>query len=196
MDIQKQINEIKAEGKILVRKYQVFKSPYNRQETIDMFDYVFQQMDETIVNYKHLPEYSQIIDWLMDSKGKGLLLCGNLGLGKSTILYSVIPAIFKMVHKGRNLKPFSARDLLRVDLSGLKFVLIDEVGVELIANDFGTKIDTVENAICHCEDYVKLLIMSTNLTSEQLLKRYGPRVLDRIERLCKIVVLTGKSLRL
>ena len=34
-------------------------------------------------DYTWLPEYDQIIDWMSDNKGKGLILIGKKGLGKT-----------------------------------------------------------------------------------------------------------------
>ena len=47
-----------------------------------------------------LAEYDQIINWLTDNQGKGLLLIGPPGVGKSEICMKVIPLIFRMaLHK-------------------------------------------------------------------------------------------------
>ena len=37
-----------------------------------------------------LPEYQQIVDWLSDNKGDGLLVIGDSGLGKSVICHFYI----------------------------------------------------------------------------------------------------------
>ena len=47
-----------------------------------------------------LSEYDQIANWLTDNQGKGLLLIGPPGVGKSEICMKVIPMIFRMAfHK-------------------------------------------------------------------------------------------------
>jgi DNA replication protein DnaC len=68
-----------------------------REELKEDFVKAFKHYDKTIVEYKHLSAYDEIIDWMVDTKGKGLILMGECGLGKSTILKSVIPAIFNTI---------------------------------------------------------------------------------------------------
>ena len=80
-------------------------------------------------------------------------------------------------------------------MNSKKFIGIDEMGKDSIINDYGTKSDPVEAAIDHCEDRIKMLLMSSNLTAEQIQKRYGNRTLNRIKRLCKVVVFKGESFR-
>jgi DNA replication protein DnaC len=70
----------------------------------------FKYYDKTIVEYKHLSAYDEIIDWMVDTKGKGLILMGECGLGKSTILKSVIPAIFNTI-KNKVLRCVPAKEL-------------------------------------------------------------------------------------
>ena len=60
-----------------------------------MFIKAFKYYDRTIDKYDHLPAYDEIIDWMIDTRGRGLVLMGECGLGKSTILNYVIPAIFR-----------------------------------------------------------------------------------------------------
>ena len=43
-----------------------------------------------------LTEYDQIVNWLTDNQGKGLVLIGPPGVGKSEICMKVIPLIFRM----------------------------------------------------------------------------------------------------
>ena len=47
-----------------------------------------------------LAEYDQKVNWLTDNQGKGLVLIGPPGVGKSEICMKVIPLIFRMaLHK-------------------------------------------------------------------------------------------------
>ena len=45
------------------------------------------------------------------------------------------------------------------------------------------------------ERYNRPMFITTNLTEEQILARYGERTLDRLGHLCKTVKFTGESLR-
>lgn len=163
-----------------------------KEECRDYFTQAFKLVDKTMEKFEMLPEYEEVIEWLSDTKGKGLFMTGSNGRGKSTILTGVLPLIFKGVGR-KILKPVSAREL---DIENLKWaVAIDEIGQEDIINDYGTKKDRVEYAISHCEDNMKMLLMTSNLNKKQIVERYGVRIEDRIKRLCKVIIFKGDSLR-
>lgn len=164
-----------------------------KEELKEMFVKAFKHYDRTIDTYTHLPAYDEIIDWLSDTKGRGLMLMGECGLGKSTILNYVIPAIFR-TKTSKSLKSISAKDLGIIEKSTTTFIIIDDLGTESIKNDYGTKIDAVADAISYAEDSSKTLLITTNLSGKSLKERYDERTLDRLRK-CKVVVIKGKSFR-
>ena len=164
-----------------------------KEELKDMFIKAFKHYDRTIDTYKHLPAYDEIIDWLVDTKGRGLMLMGECGLGKSTILNYVIPAIFR-TKTTKSLKSISAKDLGAIEKSITTFIIIDDLGTESIKNDYGTKIDAIADAISYAEDSSKTLLITTNLSGKALKERYDERTLDRLRK-CKVVVIKGESFR-
>ena len=164
-----------------------------KDELKEMFVKAFKHYDRTIDTYKHLPAYDEIIDWLVDTKGRGLMLMGECGLGKSTILNYVIPAIFR-TKTNKSLKSISAKDLGSIEKSITTFIIIDDLGTESIKNDYGTKIDAVADAISYAEDSSKTLLITTNLSGKSLKERYDERTLDRLRK-CKVVVIKGESFR-
>ena len=164
-----------------------------REEIKEMFIKSFEYYDRTIDNYEHLPAYDEIIDWMVDTKGRGLMLMGECGLGKSTILNFVIPAIFR-TKTNKILRSVPAKELGAVDRNKAPFIIIDDLGTESIKNDYGTKIDAVADAISYAEDSSKTLLITTNLTPLALKERYDERTLDRLRK-CKVVIIKGKSFR-
>ena len=164
-----------------------------KEELKEMFIKAFKHYDRTIDVYKHLPEYDEIIDWLSDTNGRGLMLMGECGLGKSTILNYVIPAIFR-TKTNKSMKSIPAKELGAIERSDASFIIIDDLGTESIKNDYGTKIDAVADAISYAEDSSKTLLITTNLASKALKERYDDRTLDRLRK-CKVVVIKGKSFR-
>jgi len=164
-----------------------------KEELKEMFIKAFEHYDRTIDVYKHLTEYDEIIDWLLDTKGRGLMLMGECGLGKSTILNYVIPAIFR-TKTNKILISTPAKELKEIERSNASFVIIDDLGTESIKNDYGTKIDAVADAISYAEDSSKTLLITTNLDAADLKERYDERTLDRLRK-CKVVVIKGKSFR-
>ena len=164
-----------------------------KEELKEMFIKAFKHYDRTIDVYKHLDSYDEIIDWLSDTKGRGLMLMGDCGLGKSTILNFVIPAIFR-TKTNKLLTSTPAKELGEIERSSASFIIIDDLGTESIKNDYGTKIDAVADAISYAEDSSKTLLITTNLKPNKLKERYDDRTLDRLRK-CKVVVIKGKSFR-
>ena len=164
-----------------------------KEELKEMFVKAFIYYDRTIDEYNHKTEYDNIIDWMVDTKGRGLMLMGDCGTGKSTILNYVIPAIFRTI-TNKILRSVSAKELGAVERNKSPFIIIDDLGTESIKNDYGTKIDAVADAISYAEDSSKTLLVTTNLTPKALDDRYSDRTLDRLRK-CKVVVIKGKSFR-
>ena len=164
-----------------------------KEELKEMFVKAFKYYDRTIDEYNHKTEYDKIIDWMVDTKGRGLMLMGDCGTGKSTILNYVIPAIFRTI-TNKILRSVSAKELGAVEINKSPFIIIDDLGTESIKNDYGTKIDAVADAISYAEDSSKTLLVTTNLTPKALDERYSDRTLDRLRK-CKVVVIKGKSFR-
>jgi DNA replication protein DnaC len=164
-----------------------------KEELKEDFVKAFKYYDRTIDKYEHLPAYDEIIDWLVDTRGRGLMLMGECGLGKSTILNFVIPAIFR-TKTNKVLKSIPAKELAAVERNVAPFIIIDDLGTESIKNDYGTKIDAVADAISYAEDSSKTLLITTNLSPNSLKERYDERTLDRLRK-CKVVIIKGKSFR-
>ena len=165
----------------------------SKEELKEMFIKAFKYYDRTIDKYDHLPAYDEIIDWMIDTRGRGLVLMGECGLGKSTILNYVIPAIFR-TKTNKVLRSIPAKELAAVERNVAPFIIIDDLGTESIKNDYGTKIDAVADAISYAEDSSKTLLITTNLSPNSLKERYDERTLDRLRK-CKVVIIKGKSFR-
>ena len=182
----------KIENFLQPKKYNRYRLG-TKEELKEMFIKAFKYYDRTIDVYEHLDSYDEIIDWLSDTNGRGLMLMGECGLGKSTILNFVIPAIFR-TKTNKLLTSAPAKELGEIDRSDASFIIIDDLGTESIKNDYGTKIDAVADAISYAEDSSKTLLITTNLASKALKERYDERTLDRLRK-CKVVVIKGKSFR-
>ena len=174
--------------KVYIR-YKLGRKENLKEDFIKAFKYY----DRTFDTYKHLSAYDEIIDWMVDTKGKGLIIMGECGLGKSTILNYVIPAIFR-TKTNKVLRSIPAKELGTVERNIAPFIIIDDLGTESIKNDYGTKIDAVSDAISYAEDSSKTLIITTNLSPNSLKERYDERTLDRLRK-CKVVIIKGKSFR-
>ena len=73
--------------------------------------------------------------------------------------------------------------------------VIDDLGTESNAKVYGQERFAFDEVIDDAEKNGKLLIVTTNLTAEQLKDRYGTRVYDRIVGNMKRVLFQGESFR-
>ena len=145
-----------------------------------------------------LSEYNQITGWLTDNQGKGLLLIGPPGVGKSEICMKVIPMIFRMAfHKifsryqaTELCNEATCRNSLRQ-----RFIAIDDFGIEGTFYDYGNPHIVFSEIVDGIEKHGTLLVANTNLTSEEIKAKYGLRTVDRLRANMHIVIIREKSLR-
>ncbi len=140
--------------------------------------------------------YRPIVDWMTDNKGKGLLMFGGCGLGKSVIGMYILPLLIKDVHK-KVVNIFSAQELNKKidEILKLHIIYIDDIGTEDNLNSYGNKRMPFAELCDDAEKKGKLLILTTNLSIDELTERYGDRVMDRLIATTKAVPFTGDSLR-
>lgn len=154
-------------------------------------------LDQTTDSIVWLPEYDKVVDWLSDTKGMGLFLHGDCGRGKTNILNAI--SFFFLKRFGKVLKPVHVDDLYKVmkdnDYHGKWAFCIDEVGAETEANDYGVRKYPFKSVINNAETHKKLLVISSNLNSAQLMEKYDERTVDRIAGLCRAIRFEGKSMR-
>ena len=123
-----------------------------------LFVEIFKTVDKTAINFEFLPEYEAIIDWMTNTRGMGLLLTGDCGRGKSTILTGVIPVLLyqatglvvRPIHSEQFEQtcaaswPNAGKDPRNIDyLCNTYFPIIDEIGIEPLINDYGEKYERI-----------------------------------------------------
>ncbi len=207
--ISELVKELVKDDRIHIRMPQPM-SWGNQEQCRSIFIEIFCQIDNTIIVYEHLPEYDQLVDWMTDSKDKGLLLMGDVGRGKSIIISGIIPVLLRIknkftrvIHAQELTKPAknSASSYGHHPESNLDYLLkcaypiIDELGVESRVNEYGEKSEGFNLILNNAERFHRPLFITTNLNSQQLLERYGERSLDRLNHLCRVIHFKGRSLR-
>lgn len=150
-----------------------------------------------------LDEYANVVKWLSNNNGKGLMLYGSNGRGKSVICKYIIPTALSYYSPSLKLFNTRANDLRNLHPDNNEYyamkiadvICIDDFGVESISNVFGEKRDVFSDIVDIVEHERKLLICSTNLVPEEICKRYGLRTLDRLKALTYPVCFSGESMR-
>ena len=149
--------------------------------------------------------YDGVADWLTDNKGRGLLICGTTGTGKSTLCCDVLPPIIGGPDWQKQIVVTKAKDMRRRidELLHARCVVIDELGKDP-RHHYS---DTDNTFFDLCEASVQggpLLIIATNLSTtpcdrslypQSILECYGPEVIDRLKACTTVAVFTGASMR-
>lgn len=145
-----------------------------------------------------LKEYDEVADWLGNNQGKGLLLVGPVGVGKTELCMKVIPIIIHLT-KRQFVSRYSATDLLipekYSEVMKRTLLVIDDVGTEAMYNNYGTQHNVFSEVVDRIEKDGILLLASTNLSDNELLKKYGVRTMDRIRANMRMVIFDEPSLR-
>lgn len=145
-----------------------------------------------------LPEYDKISEWLSNNHKKGLLIIGPPGVGKTVITMKVIPMILHIYYK-RILSCFQSTELVNrkayEDVMRYRNIVIDDVGIEGVYNDFGNPHIVFSEAVDSIEKRGVLLIATSNLTIDEIKAKYGLRTYDRLRAHMSLIVIKEKSFR-
>lgn len=143
-----------------------------------------------------LPEYDAIVEWLTDNKRKGLFMYGDCGRGKSVIGKYVIPAVMlKYMNLVVSVYDMNTANASIDKMLAKRLISLDDVGVEDVAVNYGERRLAFAEVMDAVEKQGKLIIISTNLSAEQIVARYGKRTIDRIISTTKRIEFNGKSMR-
>lgn len=156
-----------------------------------------------------IDEYEEVAQWLSDNEGKGLMLIGRPGRGKTVLIHHVLPALLnRYCHLYVNCYTALELNEYDVDAKGKtharydqirrenKIIAIDDVGTEPDANVFGERHCYFSQLVDECERKQKLLLVSTNLDKQELCSRYQLRTFDRLTAITRRVFFTeGESFR-
>lgn len=156
-------------------------------------------MRSYICDFRYIADYDNFVNYMIDNKGRGLIICGQYGLGKSIFLNKVYP---QFIHDffGKSIKTriYSAYNMnknISEILQG-KFAIIDDIGAEGKYMFYGNEVEGFSMLIDNSEKNNTLLFASSNLSIEELKKRYGDRTFDRLKKVCSYITMNNKySLR-
>ena len=143
-----------------------------------------------------LPEYDEIASWLSDNRGRGLLCYGNCGRGKSLICWKIIPVLLHFYYK-KIVSCYDAQQM-NADIDLVKrghIVYIDDVGTENVSVKYGERRMAFPELVDEAEKRGKLLILTTNLSLDEISQKYGERTMDRLVAITKPIKFKGESLR-
>ena len=154
----------------------------------------------------------QMARWLTSGSSKfGMLLCGECGNGKSTLLkafqqlLNILAIPIPDGHGNYGIQITDAKyvaNLARTDnsaflrLSQKDMFGIDDPGTESQeVMDFGNVVTPVIDLLTKRHDEQLFTIITTNLTPKQIREHYGDRIAERLNEMVEKIVFTNNSYR-
>lgn len=167
---------------------------------------VFHDCDKE--NYRRAYQYGQNITNAI-REGKGLMLRGSVGTGKTTLAIAIMrKAVEQGIHclfvnnislndRLLNLLNSDRKELANYDklLRTVPLLVIDDFGVESDRNSKSWLVEKMESIIGERYDRMLPIIITTNLTKDEIKDRYNERIYDRLRDTCDLVIFRGQSLR-
>lgn len=147
-------------------------------------------------NAQWLPEYQEVVSWLINNEGRGLICFGNCGRGKTLICGKILPLVLN--HYCRKIVSCYDSQQMNAELDSVKqkhIIYVDDIGTENLSVKYGEKRLAFAELTDEAEKKGKLLILTTNLSIEELGEKYGERTVDRLRAITKTVLFAGESLR-
>lgn len=159
-------------------------------------------------SFEEAYQYGKAIRSAIDT-GKGLILQGKVGTGKTTLAIAIlrmavqsgIRCLFvnniSLNDKLLNLLNSDRKELANYDtlLRTVPLLVIDDFGAESDRNNHSWIVEKMESIIGERYDRMLPTIITTNLTKDDIKKRYNERIYDRLRDTCELVTFRGQSLR-
>lgn len=146
---------------------------------------------------------AMIDDWLSDNHGRGLLICGTTGCGKTLLLDCI--RFFLKNYAG--LRYFISRQTIEQYMSepsDAKALMIDDLGREpkITTQSYGNVSSPIDLLFDKVEREGVLLLATSNLkpvsddrNERTIASVYGDRIWSRIKNNMKVIYISGKDLR-
>ena len=144
-------------------------------------------------NAQWLPEYDEVAAWLAGNQGRGLLCYGNCGRGKTLLCGKIIPIAINFFC--RKITAVKDAQQMNKEVDALKkehLLCIDDIGTEQELVKYGER----RMAFCEIADEAEkkghLLLLTTNLSLNEISVKYGERMIDRLRAVTKPVLFSGE----
>jgi DNA replication protein DnaC len=139
----------------------------------------------------------------VESTNDSYILFGAPGVGKTTIVRKprmVSATTLSLEYQAEGLDAVRAAINNQISYQAMT-VVIDDIGIEDNVKHFGSQLDPIVYAIQRIYDVNQTaeqkirLLLTTNLNKDELVERYGIRIVDRLYEMCHRIHLDDTNLR-
>lgn len=153
---------------------------------------------------------SEVVDWFMNGSTRGLLMVGNVGCGKTSMLNAICKMFGALYYSNSSIyrKGFQWETAYKVAewcgndterYEGFKkceWCAIDDIGQEPAETlIYGNTIYPIRDILLYRYDHDLVTIVTTNLNPKSLTERYGIRIGDRLQEMMHVIKFKNKSYR-
>lgn len=193
-----------------------FKVPYTVEQTKDMITAaMIAEVRYRGRNYRETPEIAESIrqaaEWMCKGEKFGLLLCGQCGNGKTTLMSALKALINHLQVRDAYGKPFEMWSVEALELVRMRtekkeafdkykdapMLAIDDVGLEPTEIlSYGNVINPIVELLSHRYNKQLTTVITTNLKPSEIRQKYGDRLADRFNEMMVKIMFRGDSFRL
>ena len=211
---------MKTVGEILTQQNPMQAKPCERKKVnaelvyhymIDMVcEEVTERHRELVLNQNNKYVIGQVSLWYANDErfngdpNKGLMIRGSVGTGKTIIVKALQQTMLygekihaELIHATKLQDLYMSQNYDEIDrIKALKYVIIDDVGVEMVeAKSWGNTKEPFNDLFDYRYRENKITIITTNLKPSEIERDYGQRIRDRFRESFNDILLDGESLR-
>jgi len=150
---------------------------------------------------------NEIASWLFNADKKTLVLCGQVGNGKTTMMDTIINLFngarltnklgYSIGFQRVNSFDLDGADKQLINMCvNADLLAIDDLGFEnLIVKNYGNEKSPVIEILMRRYEFNCITVITTNLTPEQIRGKYGEKIADRLAETAKFVAFKNPSYR-
>lgn len=157
-----------------------------------------------------LERIAKVVRWLREGQKPGLLLCGTIGNGKTTMCNAVCELIGIIHDSGlksecKAVKRVTASALVEMKLKNeegfesyktAEMLFIDELGAENVSvKSWGNELTPIIDLLSYRHDHQLFTMVTTNYDMGRIDENYGPRIADRLKEMCDLLAYVTSSYR-